>query len=183
MDIYLQPGDTLTGVVPKRPVVVAPNFGKWLQLRRGDDRSLEQIAKRVRPLVKAAGLKVDQSLIFKIEQGRVPNWPILMALASVYDISTEEMARRLAEAIEFPGRRDLPDHGDPRSSVAAQSQLQQGGPIDPASPAAQARVLSVATDLIEIAESFRRAVQNATGRLSGDVARAPDVDATGTLGK
>jgi len=58
--------------MPKRPQVSAPKFGKWLELQRGD-RSLEQIAHKLRPLLVGVGLKVDRSTIKKLESGRVPS--------------------------------------------------------------------------------------------------------------
>lgn len=106
MDIYFWGGDTLIDDVPKRPRVSAPKFGKWLELQRGD-RSFEQIARKIRPLVERAGLKVEQSNLKKFEQGRIPNWPVLIALAHVYGVPMNDMMQRLGAAIDFPGRRDV----------------------------------------------------------------------------
>jgi len=91
-------GDT----VPNPSAGTARNFGRWLQLQRGE-RSLEQIAIKVRPLVKAAGLKVDQSMLYKIERGRIPSWPMLAALARAYDQDFRATVMRLVDALEFPG--------------------------------------------------------------------------------
>lgn len=88
--------------VPPRHNPTAPKFGQWLHMQRGK-RSLEQVAISIRPLVAAAGLKVDQSLIYRIEQGRIPNWPILAAFSRVYNIPFPALAAQLADAVEFPG--------------------------------------------------------------------------------
>lgn len=110
-DVHIQPGRgaTLPLSMPARPVTTAPKFGEWLKLRRGT-RSLEQVAIQIRPLVKHTGLKVGSSLIHKVEGGRIPNWPLLLALGRVYNIPTAEIAGRLASAIEIDGSRDLPRH-------------------------------------------------------------------------
>lgn len=103
-------GATLGLTVPKRPTPTSPNFGVWLELQRGT-RSHEQIARRLRDLLKPVGLKVPASAIVKLEDGRVPNWPTLAALAVVYDVPIEEMTQRLLSAMEFPGASDLLRHG------------------------------------------------------------------------
>lgn len=92
-------------IVPVR-TVTTPAFGAWLRTLRGD-RSLEQIAQKVRPLVKDVGLKVDQSLLFKIEQGRVPSWPMVGALSRVYGVPVGETLERLRGALVFPGSEHL----------------------------------------------------------------------------
>lgn len=117
-DISFHGGSTLAGTVAKSPTPKSPKFGAWLLLRRGK-RSLEQIARQVRPLL--PGMKVDQSLIFKIEAGRVPSWPILSALAVVYEVPLAEMSQRLADAITFDGREAIEratahDRADPAHS-------------------------------------------------------------------
>jgi hypothetical protein len=68
---------------------------------------LEQIARKVRPLVEPAGLKVDQSMIYKIEQGRVPSWPMVAALSQVYKTDIRETVLQLMQTLEFPGAGDL----------------------------------------------------------------------------
>lgn len=105
-------GITLGCPLPKRPVVSAAKFGAWLEMRRGAHRSLAQIAQKVRPYVKEAGLKVDPSVLYKIEKGRVPNWPLLAALAKVYGISIVDMTRVLIASLEFPGVKALLDQAD-----------------------------------------------------------------------
>src|SRR5262245_4487058 len=106
MDNFSSHTNRLEAPVPPRPVIAAPKFGQWLQLQRGT-RSLEQIAIRVRPFVKPTGLKVDQSLIYKLEQGRVPSWPLLGALCRVYDVDIRDGALILIGALQFPGVSDL----------------------------------------------------------------------------
>lgn len=78
---------------------------------------MEQVAIQLRPLVKEAGLKVNPSLIHKIEGGRVPNWPLLAAFAQVYGFPIAEMAGRLAELIKFPGADDLIRHEGDQGSA------------------------------------------------------------------
>lgn len=93
-------------VIVTTRTVTTPTFGAWLKTLRGD-RSLEQIAQKLRPLVKAVGLKVDQSLVYKIEQGRVPSWPMVGALSRVYGVPVAETVERLRGAIVFPGSSEL----------------------------------------------------------------------------
>lgn len=95
----------MSGSVATR-AVKTPAFGAWLERLRGE-RSLEQIAQKVRPLVKEAGLKVDQSLIYKIEKGRMPSWPMLGALSRVYAVPIKETTERLRASIVFPGSDHL----------------------------------------------------------------------------
>jgi transcriptional regulator with XRE-family HTH domain len=112
------------GSVPKRPVVSSPKFGRWLQLQRGD-RSLAQIAQRIRPHVEGIGLKVNPSLIYKFEGGRVPSWPMLAAFARVYGVPIDELLRQLVAAIEFPGASDLLRHGRTGQRTQRASHLQE----------------------------------------------------------
>lgn len=105
----------LCGGLAKRPSlqVTAPKFGAWLKARREfppadqKPKSLEGLAKRLRPLVAASGLKVTTSTLTKFEQGRVPNWPMLFALSIAYEIPILQMVAQLVGTVEFPGRRDL----------------------------------------------------------------------------
>ena len=108
--------------------VKAPKFGKYLAALRTKDRSHERIAQLVRPLVAPAGLKVAPSLILKYEQGRVPNWPMLAALARVYRQDLSDMVIRLARSLEFVGSSDLIGHASTRSSTP----ISKGGVDDPA---------------------------------------------------
>lgn len=87
-------------------MIAAPKFGQWLEVLRGK-RTLEQVARQIRPLVKPVGLKVDQSQIYKIEKGRVPSWPLLGALCRVYKVDIRRAVLQLIETLEFPGSRDL----------------------------------------------------------------------------
>lgn len=72
---------------------------------------MEVVARQIRPLVAAAGLKVDQSVIHKFEHGRIPGWPMLAAFSRVYRVPIEDLLSRLASAMEFPGASDLLRHG------------------------------------------------------------------------
>lgn len=119
---------TLSPTVPKRPQVRAPKFGSWLELRRGD-RSFEQIAQKLRPLVDGVGLKVDRSAIKKLEQGRVPNWPMIGALSQVYDVPAMEVVRVLINALEFPAAPDL------FRDVGVRNVLDEEGTAQPVQPA------------------------------------------------
>src|SRR6185436_9146880 len=96
---------TMTVTVAAR-TVTAPAFGAWLKALRGD-RSREQIARQLRPYVKGAGLKLDQSLLSKIEDGRLPSGPILGALSRVYAVPIKETTERLRASIVFPGSDHL----------------------------------------------------------------------------
>jgi thiamine phosphate synthase YjbQ (UPF0047 family) len=119
--------------VPKRPTVTASKFGEWLELQRGE-RSLEQIAIQIRKHVKALGMKVGPSLIYKIEHGRVPSWPLLVAFSESYTIPIEEITRRLIGALEYPGADDLLRHARTKHSS---SHLSTGELDDPASTRVQ----------------------------------------------
>lgn len=155
---------TLWPQVPKRPIVSAPDFGRWLQTLRGD-RSLEQVAIQLRPLVKEAGLKVNPSLIHKIEGGRVPNWPLLAAFAQVYGFPIAEMAGRLAELIKFPGADDLIRHeGD-------QGSAQPKGRSDVPAPATPARVQSINPDVVRALENVAVLVTKAIAEAKGQPVR------------
>ena len=110
---------TLGLSVPKRPQITAPKFGEWLELQR-NERSFERIAILVRPHVKAVGLKVNASLLHKIEGGRVPSWPLLAAFSKVYEIPMAEITLRLVAALEFNGASDLSDHLLEQQSVSQQ---------------------------------------------------------------
>jgi hypothetical protein len=167
-DKNIQAGDTLRGSVPSRVHVAAPKFGQWLQLQRGP-RSLEQIAIQVRPLLKATGLKIDQSLIFKIEQGRVPSWPLLGALCRVYRTDIREAVLLLIDAVEFPGSKDLLCQ-----SVGVQHasnlQVQEGG-ADDVLPAPSTR--AIAEELRSISDDFIGAIHDVADRLAGGIPDAP----------
>lgn len=69
--------------MPKRPTLESPEFGDWLRQRRGA-RSHAEIANQIRMRVQDAGLGVHPSLIVKLEQGRVPSWPLLTAISEVF---------------------------------------------------------------------------------------------------
>lgn len=113
MDKSLGVPATIGLSVPARAAATARKFGEWLKLQRGD-RSLEQIAIKIRPLVRGTGLKVDQSLVYKIEQGRVPGWAMLGAFADVYGVPLPDLVQRLAASIEIPGAADLLRHDGAR---------------------------------------------------------------------
>jgi len=92
----------------------APAFGLWVLSQRGQ-LSLEDLAVKIRPYVEPSGLQVDRSTIKKIEQGRLPSWPMVGALAIAFGIPTREVIDRLISAIEFPGVENLL----PRDTVEA----------------------------------------------------------------
>lgn len=156
---------TLSGLVPKRPVVRAPNFGRWLKLKRGD-RSFEQIAQKVRPLVEGVELKVDRSAIKKFEEGRVPSWPMLGALSAVYGVPIAETVERLRLALEFPAARDLLRH----AGTVESSPLPGGGDV-PASPSV--RELQ---DRLDEQEREHAALRAAVKTIAGDLVRLVAAD-------
>jgi transcriptional regulator with XRE-family HTH domain len=155
--------------MPNSIPVKAPNFGAWLQLQRGD-RSLEQVARAVRRLIEPTGLKVDQSQLSRIEAGRVPSWPILLALARVYKIDPAAMATELIVAVEFPGSKDLlcPADGVQHASDATPERE---------TTHAHARAREAAEELVSIAEAFSDALSHVAHRLTGDIPAAPPHDA------
>ena len=118
----------LLRAVAKRPSlqVTAPAFGAWLRDRR-KSRSLEGLAQRLRPLLPSQ--QVTTSTLAKLEKGRVPNWPMLLALAEVYDVSVMDMLTQLAKTIDFPGR-DLIGQGGTGNSAPTHP---GGADSDPAS--------------------------------------------------
>ena len=102
-----------------------------------------RIALRVRPYVKAAGLKVDRSLIAKLEQGRVPSWPLLGALSAVYGVPVAETSRLLMEALRFPAAEKLfAQNSGPRQTNAGrphpQNALEESLISSPGAPDATA---------------------------------------------
>lgn len=114
--------------MPSSPRVDAPAFGAYLSgLRNGS--KLEEIAASVRALVRPCGLKFDPSHLHKIEAGRVPSWPLLLALARVYGKTPLSMVSSLLEALEFPGSVDLIRHsgtGQSASDSASRSDDDHG---------------------------------------------------------
>jgi len=165
-----QPFDrtNLTASVAARFQVSAPKFGSWLKLQRGS-RSLEQIALQVRPLVQPVALKVDRSLIQKIEQGRIPSWPMLAALSRVYGVPIEETARRLTEALTFPGSSDLLRHSGERTSKPHQAKGVSDVPASEHATAARIqqleRELAERTEQLEAREAVIREVQGIARQL------------------
>lgn len=151
--------------MPASILVRAPKFGAWLQLQRGD-RSLEQIAIQVRHLIKPTGLKVDQSQIFKIEDGRIPSWPILLALAQVYALDQIEMLANLLTALEFPGADDLRQKSTGRKSSS--DELERSAIIrasDPSKGDSHDRAPSALhADLLTIVETIEK-LQGLAGQL------------------
>lgn len=94
--------------MPKTAGQSAPAFGAWLkELRGARTWSLEQAAIQVRKHLERTGLTVPRSLIAKIEAGRVPTWPLLLAFSRIYSVPEAETAARLADALTFPGVEQL----------------------------------------------------------------------------
>lgn len=144
-------GGTVPTVTKRTAVVVAsPTFGEWLEKLRGQ-RSLEAIARKLRVFLAPTGLKVGPSLLFRVEQGRVPSWPMLFGLAAVYEIPVATMAIRLVREIYFPGARDLIRHaGERKSNLPPDSEVA----VDPAA----ARVRELETRIEEL-EMYRLVVE------------------------
>lgn len=97
--LSVQVGGILWAHVPKRPTLQAPAFGAWLESMRGEHRSHEQIAQQLRPYVADARLKVDRSSVKKLEEGRVPNWPMIYAISRVHKTPVPDVLLRLAGAL------------------------------------------------------------------------------------
>jgi hypothetical protein len=77
-----------------KPTIRAPKFGRWLQKRRGENRSLESVAARVRSRLEPLGVKFNRSQLKRIEdEGQVPHVLVLHQLAAVYGERTEELIR------------------------------------------------------------------------------------------
>jgi hypothetical protein len=151
---------TLVPSVPKRPHPTAPDFGAWLLELRAD-RSAEAVARQIRPLVAKAGLKVDQSLIHKIEGGRIPNWPLLAAFSRVYRVPLLEVVQRLTDSVQFPGASDLfrhgtelEDRGTPSAPASVVSKERPHVRSSPAAPGALDAAV-VLEELLEAAVAFR----------------------------
>jgi hypothetical protein len=128
---------------------------------------LEQIAILIRPLVDGTGLKVSRSLILKLEQGRVPNWPMLGALAKIYETDVQAVTLRLVNALEFPGADDLLR---PDGVVHASDELlsiKDGAAHDAVAPDLVAEEIRAVTD------AFARALYDVADRLVGPVATPP----------
>lgn len=97
-------GKTTVGilrVVPVgKPTLVAEGFGRWLAHVRGR-RSYEQIAGPAREFLKPIDMKVHPSLLVKVEQGRVPNVLLLVALSRVLKVPLDEMCARLLDDLHL----------------------------------------------------------------------------------
>lgn len=65
------------------------------------------MANQIRDRVKDSGMKVPPSLIVKIEQGRIPNWPVLAALADVFKEPFDQLVARMAGSMRFRGGKTL----------------------------------------------------------------------------
>lgn len=153
--------------MPASPKVLSPRFGAWLAAQRGE-RSLEQIAIKARTLLKATGLAIDQSLIYKIERGRVPSWPLLLAFARIYNVDLGLVLTRLVDALDFPGVETIRPsevfatmiQTNGVQGASKESALQEGGaPHDFASP----RLL--AHELRSITHAFISALDAVADRL------------------
>lgn len=184
-------GDRLRATVGRRPEVTAPKFGRWLELQRAG-RSLEQIAIQVRPLVQQTGMKVSRSLILKLEQGRVPNWPMLGALCRVYGADIHEAVLQLVQTITFPGSADLlcpadgvqhaftPLPGAIPEEVGANnvSASLTTAPVPPVSPTESALLhdVDLAARLLETADRLRAYANEITRR---QIAVVSDLSADG----
>lgn len=164
--------------VGRRPNVTAPKFGRWLELQRGR-RSLEAIAIQVRPLVARTGMKVSRSLILKLEQGQVPNWPMLAALSRVYDTDIRATVLQLLDALECPGARDLfgrpvgVEHASTRIPLMeGGAHAQTGGESHSVPTTSDVGAIERATRLRELSDQLR-AVSDA---IADEVARRQAAD-------
>lgn len=142
-------GGIVETTVPAGPKISAPRFGKWIEEQRGD-RTYEQVALKVRPLVKSFGLKVNRSAIKKYELGRIPPWPMLYALSEVFGEAPGVVATRLFSAIQVDGGRDLLRHGADQGSAP-------GGVDVPASDPAR-RLESIAQNSATLADQVHDAL-------------------------
>jgi hypothetical protein len=136
--------------LPPRPRLTAPQFGSWLkQLWKG--HSYEQVALKLRPHVEDAGLKVDRSSIKKLEQGRVPNWPMLYAISRAFNVPMEEITAQLTSALGFS--RDLIRH-----SSTTPSHGPEGGAAD-GTATARIRQLEARLEQLQTYEAIVRQVR------------------------
>ena len=74
--------------------LTAKAFGEWIAEKRGE-RSHRALARPIRDLLRPTGVKAPASAIVKVEQGRVPNVPLLFGLSLVLKVPYEEMTYRL----------------------------------------------------------------------------------------
>jgi transcriptional regulator with XRE-family HTH domain len=147
--------------MPIRSSVRAPRFGEWLAEQRGP-QSYEMVAAQMRPLLRSTGLKVDQSMIYKIERGRIPSWPMLAAICQVYHLDFSQTVVVLAYSVEFAGSASL------LSAAAA------GRPTGALGNTGHARipVRKIKKELQAIERAFREALEQVSSRLLGSSAAA-----------
>lgn len=97
---------------------------------------MEAVAIRLRPLVEPAGLKLNRASVNNFENGRIPSWPVLAAIARVYGASLPDVLLHLAHSLKFEGSTDLirhsvtvssqPHHlGEATDAVAATNRIQE----------------------------------------------------------
>jgi hypothetical protein len=98
---------------------------------------------------------VDQSLIYKIEQGRIPSWPLLIGLCQVYQLDFTETVVVLAYAVEFTGSSSLlsaAHHGRTTGQGSRYEQIPRG---------------EIAKELRSLTNAFHKAFTDVARQLLG----------------
>lgn len=170
-----QDGAIVVGQVSAAPRLIAPAFGKWLA-KMNEGRTYEQVAQRVRPLVKDFGMKVNRSLLKKYEDGRIPPWPMIYAFAELHRVRIADITERLYRSIETVDGRDLPcpsiDKGSVPGGADATSSAQRADVQQRAEIAKlAARIAHYEARLAEVRDGARALARLAARR--GEGAKAP----------
>jgi transcriptional regulator with XRE-family HTH domain len=117
---------------------------------------------------------LTRQVILHLEAGKTkdPEPEVLRALATLYGVPYEDIARRFIAQRYSIRMGDLIRHSN-----------DQGSAVRGFDVAAQARVLSAATELVEASEAFARTVQDVASRLRGDLANTTAQHTAGAPGK
>ncbi len=141
-----------------KPTIRAPKFGKWVEGRRGNARSLESVAHRVRSILDPFGVRFPRSALLKIEQeGRIPHPLILYVLAQVLRVSPSALLDKIANelGVRSESIADLPTEPLPSDRAMALARW-----FDALHPTRQRAIV----DLLEVPDLGSEQVRQKRGR-------------------
>lgn len=93
--------------MPQSPQLNVPAFGAWLRDDVWPGASYGEVANRLRIHLAGLSLKVDRSSIVALEKGRVPSWPMLLAIHAAYRVSIPDLVAKLVDALADDARLPL----------------------------------------------------------------------------
>lgn len=94
-------------IMPLAPKLHVPRFGAWLGESVWAGDSYREIANRLRPHVEGVKLKLDHGNVVQWEKGRVPSWPILLAISAAYRVPIADILTKLLESLADDSRLPL----------------------------------------------------------------------------